>query len=60
MCQRNRKYNYYIGIGMLISTGTYFLYDAHLISHELRFLSLIIAVGLMIYGLFKPENRCKN
>ncbi|WP_028044289.1 hypothetical protein [Candidatus Stoquefichus massiliensis] len=60
MCQKNGKQNYYIELGLLLSTGTYFLYDAQLISHELRFISLIVAVGIMIYGLFKPKNRCKN
>ena len=29
MCKRGCKPNYYISIGMLLSTATYFLYDAH-------------------------------
>lgn len=60
MFQKNRKQNYYIVLGMLLSTVTYFLYDAQLISHELRLISLIVAIGIMIYGLFKPKNSSKN
>ena len=56
MCRKGRKPNYYVAIGMLLSTATYFLYDAHWISHEMRFMSLIIAIILMMYGLFKIKS----
>lgn len=60
MCQNKNKANYYIAIGMLISTGTYFLYEAQWIPHWLRFVSLIFAIILMVYGIFKIRFGCKN
>ena len=60
MCKRGCKPNYYISIGMLLSTATYSLYDAHWITHEIRFISLVISVILMMYGLFKTKSQSKN
>ena len=60
MCRRDRQPNYYIAIGMLLSTGTYFLYDAHWITHEIRFISLVISVILMMYGVYKIKSQSRN
>lgn len=59
MCKKAKKPNYYVAIGLLLSTGTYFLYDAHWISHEIRFISLVISIVIMIYGLFNQKDNHK-
>lgn len=60
MYQNKNKANYYIAIGMLLSTGTYFLDEAQWIPHWLRLGSLIFSIILMIYGIIKIQNKVKN
>jgi multisubunit Na+/H+ antiporter MnhC subunit len=59
MCQRSKETNYYLVVGLLISSTTYLLYDADMIPHWLRLTLLIIAIVVMLYGVIK-KNTCKN
>ena len=60
MCRNRKRPNYYIAIGMLISTTFYFLREAQMIPDWARLMGYCFAIALMIYGIFKHGNRCKN
>lgn len=60
MYQNKNKANYYIAIGMLLSTGTYFLDEAQWIPHWLRLGSLIFSIVLILYGITHSKNKIKN
>lgn len=60
MCCKQRQRNYYVGFGMLLSTSCYFLKEAGLIPDWMRLVGYILAIGLMMYGVFKPQKNDRN
>lgn len=60
MLKKEKKANYYLAIGMILSTGTYVLDKVNWIPHWLRLASLIVAIIFMVYGVFKTQFGSQN